>query len=146
MRIRCLAVLSFLLALGLAQPARARKSIAEKHGETFAKELAGHVEKLTDAYPTMKGSLKLAITVNADGWVSLVEPEDNRLSDTEPLAAMLEKVYAWEFSPLDIEQQNVVVEHTIRFSDELDTTRVFFVVMGVLMATIAGLIVFVRVR
>ncbi len=145
MRKVMLLVMLCCLAAGVAWPAWARKSVADKLGEQFAKELAEQTKAVSDMHPELKGSVKLGLTVDKGGFVSLVETKENRLDDTAPLAGILETVYAWKFSELAIEEKTVTFDHVIGFNEGYDSTRMFFVAMGVVMVTIAALIILIRV-
>jgi|GEM_PF-5860528 len=125
--------------------AGARQYDAEKLGEVFARELAEKTKELCAAYPDVRGNFKLNMTIERNGTVTLARATDIRLNDTEPITGMLEAVYKWKFSPLAIENRSVEITQTLVFGATFDSTRIFFMVMGAIMATIAVLIVLVRI-
>ena len=124
---------------------QAKESALALLGPQFEKELSEQAHQLHLAYPDLKGSVVLAITIDKSGWVAIVEAKESRLDDTEPLAGILEKAHKWKFSPLNIDKKKTTVEYEIVFSDEFDSTRVFFVVMAAIIVTITGLIILVRI-
>jgi hypothetical protein len=134
-------LLSVLCSISLA---RGKSGIADELGELFAKELSEHTKQLIADYTDLKGSVKLSITVDKAGYVALVKKREDSLDDTEPLAGIMEKVYGWKFTPLQTDKKRITFEHSVSFSDEIDSTRVFFIIMGVLIAVVTALVIVVR--
>ena len=135
---------SDVLALSTAVQA-GRQTDAENIGEVFARELAEKTRELIDAYPDLNGRVKIRMTIQKNGIVSLAEAKDSRLNDSEPLTRILEMIYKWRFTPLPIEESNVRITHIMQFGTRFDSTRIFFVVMGAIIGTITFLIVLVRI-
>ena len=113
--------------------------------DVFSRELTAKTDELVKAYPDLQGRVKISMTVEKGGMVSLAEVKDSRLNDSEPLTSILETVYKWKFTPLAIKEPNVRITHILAFGARFDSTRIFFIVMAAMIGTITFLIVLVRV-